>query len=154
MRRKMHIDFSPDGEYELIEISSNLPEYKLCFHINQRLKWKLIRLDDMTIAEAKKKSTHYCIFYYPMDEYTEVFLIGDSCGNKSLMASYYLIIKGTIRENSREKMMDILSNTEGILSTNPISKPENTITDTKTSAAYRIENILLELEYHLLNLSK
>lgn len=151
-RKKMHVDFSPDADYELIEISTNLPEYRLCFNLNQRLKWKLARLEDMKMIEGKNNVRDFCIFHYLRDEYSEIFLLGNSCGEKFLMSSFYLIINGVIRENVLERILQVISETEGVLSANKISK-QRQLNAAKTASTIMIENILVELEYHLLHLA-
>ena len=70
-KNKLNIDF--DFDFLLWGLTSNYPDYKLCWKLNQIFEWKLIRIEDIeffpVVGEDPILFSHF-EFPIPEDHYS------------------------------------------------------------------------------------
>jgi len=109
MARKLKLKIDYFEEYHMLAIVSHLKDYRLAYHINQKLGSHLKKFDDLTIVNGGEHNyTWYCC--HEKENHMRVYLIGNSDKNAKLIPSrkeidFFLLIKNAI---NTEKVDHIL----------------------------------------------
>ena len=121
MKKKLKIEFDIHSEYTLFGISSQLKDYRLAFHINNDLKFKFKRLDDLHYANGKISEGNKFSFYYYFDEdsHQTFFLISNKNKNGILLSStkqmdYFFIIKDDIKTTKKQQILSLIRNIKNV----------------------------------------
>ncbi len=138
MARKLQLKIDYFDEYDMLAIVSHLKDYRLAFHINQKLGSHLKKFDDLVILNAEEQNyTWYCC--HEKENHMTVYLIGNSFKGSKLIPSrkeidFFLLIKNAINS---EKVDDILKEIRSIRDVVGVFKQE--------MASIKDMDVLLEL---------
>lgn len=113
---KEEIDYS---EFKLIGISASLPDFTLCFHLNQILQADFQRLDD---HEVVVKNGQKSVFFRQFQWYDELrdwqyLFVDNRSGNELLFpeisgVDYILKISGTLTNEDAQPLLKALKDLE------------------------------------------
>jgi hypothetical protein len=100
MARKLKLKIDYFDEYHMLAIVSHLKDYRLAYHINQKLGSHLKKYDDLAISNGDVQNyTWYCC--HERENNMTVYLIGNSSKGSKLIPSrkeidFFLLIKNAI----------------------------------------------------------
>ncbi len=122
MAAKKHtLTVSADDEYTLLGISSDEPDYKLCWLINQKARFSLIRGEDISLYDKKNEKEQLFSFFQYMDENKHIVyrLIGNRAETGYFLPElsnidYILHIQGDITAESVKEVMTLVSSVSSI----------------------------------------
>jgi len=107
---KLNIDLKPD--FELVGISTPLLAHKVSFFLNSSLKFRLNRIDDLEVIDAKNKSSHFFKrFEYHDDQFRKTYYLisnkdqGKFCLPDYPMLDYIILVKGNYEEEEKSKLV-------------------------------------------------
>ena len=115
MARKLKLKIDYFDEFHLLAIVSYMKDYRLAYHINQKLGSHLKKFDDLAISNGDEQNyTWYCC--HEKENHMRVYLIGNSDKGARLIPSrkeidFFLLIKNAI---NLEKVDDILKKIRSI----------------------------------------
>lgn len=105
-KKKNIVHYMPFENVHIIGIASTLVDYKLAFYINEKFKFNLIRIDEITIDSPYQYSQYY---YYEGENKNTFNLLSlknkDHCCTKELQnLDYVLIVREDIDSNRLEQL--------------------------------------------------
>lgn len=145
-----------DAAFIVFEISSTLNEIRICHQLNKKLKLHFEKLPDLVLSTSKIPEP-YQLFCYDLDDRTSYYLLCKSDQSHLIMPSYFLLIQNMPILLKPEKLMDDISSIEGVTSVNRIEFPSDEVHSINKKAQKKAEllnSIFMDMEYHLLELSK
>jgi len=149
--RKLNLEFDVGDGYKLYEIETGLPDYKLSFRLNQNLRWKMKRKHNLQVFHNKSgKKSEFSLFYHQYDDFAGFYLICPIQDQTVLLAVYYLVIRGSIHLHQEKTIVDGIGSVAGVLG---IQKVQTNGSRLSSAKAVFIENLLYDLEYHLLEIA-
>ena len=115
-----------DYDFILIGISSNMPDYRICWAINNALFLQLEKVDDYELFDKQKKisapdlfeKNHQSTFSHYMEENEETFcsyhLLSNIGTGVALVpehkkVNYLLLVKGPITKSEKREMLENLN---------------------------------------------
>ena len=118
-KNKLNIDF--DFDFLLWGLTSNYPDYKLCWKLNQIFEWKLIRIEDVVffpvVGEDPILFSHF-EFPIPEDHYSIELVKQKNNGfallNELKNFDYLLIVRGERDFFDQEEITNYLNKIPGI----------------------------------------
>jgi len=144
-------------DFVIYDLSTDLPEYTLAFHLNRKLGTQLEREADLKVYHTTSKNPETFSFYFCMHERSRnIFLIHSLDGQQTLMKSYFLIFQGNF---GRDELTGIISGIETIESVLNINEIQLEPMSAKVSAALKkklalVNAILTDLEYHMIEVGR
>lgn len=149
--RKLKLEFDVGDGYTLYEIETGLPDYKLSFRLNQALRWKIKRQHNLQVFNPKTgKKSEFSLFFYPHDDFAGFYLLCPMPEQTVLLAVYYLVIRGSIHLHQEERIADRIAAVEGVFGIQRIQPNGSGLSSAKAGF---IENLIYDLEYHLLDMA-
>lgn len=145
-----------DAAFVVFEISASLNELQICHQLNKKLKLHFEKLPDLMLKTSKEPES-YQLFCYDHDDRTSFYLLCKSDQSHLIMPSYFLLIQNIPILMKPEKIMDDISLVDGVASVNQLDFPSFIDQPAMKSAQKKTEllnSIFMDLEYHLLDLSK
>lgn len=115
MARKLQLKIDYFEEYHMLAIVSHMKDYKLAYHINQKMGSHLKKFDDLTIVNGGEHNyAWYCC--HEKENHMRVYLIGNSAKGSKLIPSrkeidFFLLIKNAI---NTQKVNDMLKEIRSI----------------------------------------
>jgi hypothetical protein len=109
MARKLKLKIDYFDEYHMLAIVSHLKDYRLAYHINQKLGSHLKKFDDLVIRNGDEQNyTWYCC--HEKENHMRVYLIGNSAKGSKLIPSrkeidFFLLIKNAINTEKVEHIL-------------------------------------------------
>ncbi len=153
MPKKFKLDIAFENETVLIGISAHLKDYRLVWFINKQLGFKFIKTEDFAYsANKQKKELNFSCYYYKDEANFSTYYF---LSNISQPSSYNLI--------NEHKQADYLmfcerpdQNKNTKLLITDIKKTPNVLTAFEINQAdiKYINNILSDLELHIINIEK
>jgi hypothetical protein len=118
-KSKLNIDF--DYDFLIWGLTSNFPDYKLCWKLNQIFEWKLIRNDDIKYFPiVGEEPIFFSHFEYPIpeDHYSIELVKQKNDGfvllNELKNFDYLLIVRGARDFFNQEELTIYLNKIQGI----------------------------------------
>jgi hypothetical protein len=136
--------------YTLAGISCHQKDYRLAFLLNESLRIRLTRLDDMPyLAPGAKEPVLYSLYRWrDEDQYNTYYLLTNRSDESLLIpqvkqADFLMLIEGPFKRKQQDDLLSRLRKVPNVLTAFPIS----------FSAVKNYESILTDLELHLNDLS-
>lgn len=110
------LESSITEEFKILEITTQLPDYKLAFYINEITKFALKKINDIDIFNSSNnKLEPYSLFYFK-DLYShEYFLLKKTNQLNSLLPYFLLFIKGIQTDEEFEILQSNILNIDNVL---------------------------------------
>ncbi|MCX6295021.1 MAG: IPExxxVDY family protein [Bacteroidetes bacterium] len=109
---KYTLEIEYDYDFVLIGISSHEKDYRICWALNNKLGFNLVKIDPLEIKDKKQdEPSHFSLFSFEQpDAFMEYFIIANRSEKGLLIpeqkqVDYFFIIRGEI-EN--ENVMEIV----------------------------------------------
>jgi len=125
MAKKLHLKIDYFEEYHMLAIVSHLKDYRLAFHINQKLGSHFKKYDDLKIVngDIHKHAWYYC---HDKKDHMTLYLISNSSQGIKLIPSkreidFFLLIKNAISSEKIDKIareIRSIQNVVGVFSQN------------------------------------
>lgn len=150
MKKKLLLDIEPSDENKLIGISSHLKDYRLCFHLNKTLGFQFKKIDDLVLHnDNENNGKKFSLFYFNyIENYVKFFLIENRNKEGVLISEfrqfdYFIFINGALNTEKTSTLVKSIRSCSGVLMVSEIN----------INSIKKIQNILSDLELHMLNLS-
>jgi len=147
MAKKLSIPVSLSEEYTIIGIACHLKEYRISFQINQALRIRLRRMEDLIIEEADvADNKQYALYSYDdMDRRFCYLLLTNHHQEGKLLGSlkqtdYFLIISQILSQDELERIILRIRKVQGVLTAYQIHARD--VRD--------MDLLLIDLEMHLM----
>lgn len=142
MAKKVILQTRPEPIlFTLFGISCHLKDYRLSYHLNQRLELAFVKMDDFL----------GCSFYYYRDDDRQnaYYLLGNRGQDSILLpdlkqTDFLLLVEGAIKKNQKEKLLEQIKGIQNILTTFEV----------RFETIKHYEALLTDLELHLMNIRK
>ncbi|MCF8296872.1 MAG: IPExxxVDY family protein [Saprospiraceae bacterium] len=151
MKKKLLLDFEPSEENNLIGISSHLKDYRLSFYINKALGFQFKKIDDLVIHNGTENNgKSFSLYYFDYTEnYVQFFLIENRNPNGVLISEfkhfdYFIFINGALNIDKTSTLIKSIRSCDGVLMVSEID----------ISTIKKLQNILSDLELHMMKLNK
>jgi len=139
------------GDFQVVEISSQLPDYKLCFHLNTALGIKLTKRDDLKIyPEGRKKADVYTIYIYEQDYQTVFYYLRKNSQPGSLAPLSFLMITKPLTEVQFTELLENVSKITDVFDARQVLLTSESASAAMMKTHQEINNILTELELYLI----
>jgi hypothetical protein len=137
--------------YTLVGISCHHRDYRISFLLNQALEFNLVKHEDLTVPVAGSEGTSCYSFYFYRDEdlRNAYYLLSNRSDEQVLIpemkqVDFILIVEGEFTKNRKDTVLKAIRNIPNVLMANEI----------KFTAIKNYENLLTELELHMISLLK
>jgi len=144
-------------DFTIFDLATSLPDYKLAYFLNNKLRFHLERADDLEVSQPNSEKPDIFSFYYcEKDKGRTMFLIHDINTVNLLMKNFFLIIQGYFSPNEKEALINGISSISEILNLNEIKlKDEGTqqLASLKKKTAF-LNTMLTDLEFHLIDMKR
>ncbi|MDR0364738.1 MAG: hypothetical protein LBH92_06965 [Bacteroidales bacterium] len=148
-------EVSFEKDYCVIGVSSNLPDYKLAWSLNEKLDAKFDRVEALEVFDEQKNAmSELPLFMWNPYETVSYFLCQPSAAN-SLFNPALIIIQGSEKEeniNSFIARIEALTEFVSFVETIPLST--NSRNKKQKDYIKSINNLISELEIHAVSLKK
>jgi hypothetical protein len=127
--------------FTLFGISCHLKDYRLSYHLNQRLELSLVKMDDFQGFS----------FYFCRDEdcYNSYYLLGNR-GQESILlpdlkqTDFILLLEGPAKKTQKERLLNSIKGIQNVL----------TAFEVRFETIKNYNTMLTDLELHLMNILK
>ncbi len=147
MAKKLSIPVSLSDEYTIIAIACHLKEYRISFQLNQSLRIRLRRYEDLLLEEADvSRNRNYALYSYDdQDQRCFYFLLANHHPEGKLLGSlkqtdYFLIISQLLPKEDLNRIVLNIRSIQGVLTAYHI----------QSSDTRNIDLLLNDLEMHLM----
>ena len=152
MAKKIYLDDKPDPVfYTLLGISCHLKDYRLSFLLNQHLGFAFAKMDDLRVNSPVHKSEADFSFYNSFNEEKlfSYYLIANRSQDFILVPEmkqidFILFVEGKCNKQGRGSLIKKIRMVPGIL----------TAIEIDFAAIKNIENLLTDIEMHVMNIRK
>lgn len=151
MPRKLKLDSSLDKDYTLIGIMSHHRDYRLIWSINEKLKLRLVKFDDLrSFNDKKNESQEHSLYYSSEPQSFKSYFFITNHGEQGMLfqehrqTNYFLLIKGNVSPAMKNEIVKEIYTIGIVLTVHNI--PLSTIKN--------IDNFLSDLELHMLEIQK
>jgi hypothetical protein len=158
MKKKKFVPKSEQSDdFVIFDLSTDLPDYTLAFHLNKKLKAHLERETDLKVYYSSPRNPETFSFYFCEQERERyMFLIHSLDGQQTLMKNYFLIFQGNFNKEELGQIISAIETIESVLNINEIKLLS---TSKKVSAALKkklalLNAILNDLEYHMIDVGR
>lgn len=141
---KIDVDFTEDNS--LLGISCHKKDYWFAYHLNDRLKIDLKRLDDFPFYQGRLEALlHYALFHHcQQDDQLGFYLIANHNQKSPLFpelanTDYFLLVQGRLKDEKKEWLLKAIRSIQGVLTAY--------FPDVKILKEY--DNFLNDLELHM-----
>jgi len=150
MARKILRDtYSEPVYYTLIGISCHLKDYRLSYLLNNKLEFVFTKQQDLVITlQEKNEATNFSFYFYKDDDQINSYwLIGNRNEEYVLLPElkqldFLLMVEGDFKKNRKDTLLKVVSSIPNVL----------TAYEIKLSGIRNFENLLTEMEIHLMNI--
>lgn len=105
---KYKLDIVPEIDFDLIGISCHQPDYKLCWHLNQKVNFKLEKLNDVSLSIQNKTSRHSYFMFDDVENYMIIELFKNKGNSQILIPDYPSLDYFLKLENNTQYNLDDL----------------------------------------------
>ncbi|HNQ60270.1 MAG TPA: IPExxxVDY family protein [Bacteroidales bacterium] len=147
---KTLIESELNENYRIYSLSTDLPDYKLCYSLNRQLKWDFRRRSHLHLTFVKKNSPRqFSLFQYELDQFARFFLLYPFSEQIIVLPNCFFILQGCIHLSTEQKILETIRWIDGIHSFYFID-----IQNPNASSAIHdfFDSLIYDLEYHLLQL--
>jgi len=120
-KKAYKLDINPEYEFILIGIVSFDKDYRLCWSVNKELGLKLVKTDNLEIANDKyPEPQKFSVYnYYNEDSMIDYNFISNKCEYGFLIEElknidYFLQVSGEFADNFKQDIINMLKRTEGV----------------------------------------
>lgn len=151
--------FKPQTEqhqdFTILNVSTNMVDYLLAFHLNKHLDISLSRENDLPVYLEGDNPTFFSLYYFNKEQLTEYFLIQNMADQNQLINNFLFIVRGFFGETDTAELVSQVTDICDILNINKIDLRENSQSKAKTNKTITLVNtILTDLEYHMIETKK
>jgi hypothetical protein len=151
MAKRVFLDIHPaPAWYTLVGISCHFRDYRLSYLLNENLRFRLVKLDDLPfLALGSNEPSLFSLYRWrDDDQYNTYYLIANRSEDSLLIpqirqADFLLLIEGPFKKKQQEDLLSRLRKVPNVLTAFGIP----------FSSVKNYENILTDLELHLNDLS-
>ena len=142
-------------DFQVVEISSQLPDYKLCFHLNTSLGLRLTKKDDLKIIpEGRKKADNYTFYMFTQDYRTVFYYLRKASQPGSLAPLSYLMVTKHLPLDQFAELLTNVAKISDVFDAREVSLGLKNGTPAMMKTRQEINNILTELELYLIEPKK
>ncbi len=126
----LRLESSISENFKILEITTQLADYKLAFFINDIIGFSLKRINDVEVYNsATKKLEPYSLFYFKNNYSYEYFLLNKSKQENSLLPYFLMFIKGLQTKEELEMLETDIKKIDNIFYVRPLeqSNPNRSI---------------------------
>lgn len=143
------------GEFQVVEISSQLPDYMLCFHLNTSLGIKLSKKDDLKIhLEGRKKVDIYSIYIYNQNPHTTFYYMRKTSQPGSLAPLSYLMITKPLLADLFREIVENVAKIKDVFDVREVPLIYENGTPAMIKTRQEVNTILTDLELSLIEPKK
>lgn len=101
-----------DFDFILISITSQLKDYRLCYHINKMLSFNFIKMEDLEIVYSGLSPRYHSRYLHQMTELSPQFYLISNKGTEGYLipelkeTDYFIVIKEFIDDEDLEYFMN------------------------------------------------
>jgi hypothetical protein len=152
LAKKFHIETrSEPALFTLVGISCHLKDYRLSYLLNQQLELAFGKMEDLMFAPVQSKEPDSFSFYLCRDEdrFNTYYLLSNR-GQETLLAGelkqadFLLLVEGPFKKSQLDALLGSVKKIPQVL----------TAFEIRFSTVKNFENILIELEMHLMNITR
>jgi hypothetical protein len=152
MAKKFHIETrSEPALFTLIGISCHIKDYRLSFLLNQELALAFGKMEDLAMTTAASREPDSFSFYFCRDEdqFNTYYLLSNR-GQESVLvaelkqADYLLLVEGPFKKSQLDALLGSIRKIPQVL----------TCFEIKFSLIKNFENLLTDLELHLMKINR
>lgn len=147
--KRLHL--IPDTEiinhFRVYGVETHLPDYKLTLRLNQKLHWRMRRMQGFRIFGEKPGTFEdFTLYHYEWNAFAGLFLVNPASQISTLLPFSYFIIRGSLMPRQEKLVLSLMEAVEGIDKVQYIDVQSNDL-----SASYRswLMNLLSDLEFHI-----
>ena len=113
---KVELDF----DFKLISVTSQLKDYRLCYHINKNLSFNFTKIDDLEIKYTGLAARYHSRYLHQYNEFSPQFYLIANKGTESYLipelkeTDYFIIIKNFIDEEDLDYFLNGLKQIKDI----------------------------------------
>ncbi|MCX6249631.1 MAG: IPExxxVDY family protein [Bacteroidetes bacterium] len=152
MAKKVLLDIhSEPTYYTLIGLACHLRDYRLSYHLNKKLEFSFVKEQELCITlPGKQGYAGFSFFYYKDEDHQNAYcLIANRSESLILVPEmkqldFVLLVEGEFKKNRKDGLIRCISTIPNVLTAFEIK-----LTDVKN-----YENILTDIELHLINVIK
>jgi hypothetical protein len=152
MAKKFHIETrSEPAVFTLIGISCHIKDYRLSFLLNQEPELGFVKMEDLVVTTAASREPDNFSFYFCRDEdrFNTYYLLSNR-GQESILvtelkqADFLLLVEGPFKKSQLDALLASIRKITQVLACFEI----------RFSAIKNFENLLTDLELHLMNINR
>ena len=152
MAKKFNIETrSEPALFTLIGISCHIKDYRLSFLLNQELELGFGKMDDLVVTPVQAEDPDSFSFYFCRDEdrFNTYYLLSNR-GQESVLVGelkqvdFLLLVEGPFKKSQLDALIGSVKKIPQVL----------TCFEIRFSAIKNFENLLADLELHLMNISR
>lgn len=145
------IESELNENYKIFSLSTDLPDYKLCYSLNHYLKWDFRRISHLQLSnDYDNLPGQFSLFHYEYDQFANFFLLYPISEQLILLPNCFFILCGSIHLHTEQNILGIINNINGVYSVNYIELPSGV----SPHIANYFDSLIYDLEYHLLELMR
>lgn len=139
------------GDFQVVAISSQLPDYKQCYHINSCLGIKLTKKDDFRVyTEGIKIPETYSIYIDLLDDKTTYYFLRKNNQADFLAPVSFLLVTIPLPDDLFREMLVKVTGIEGVFDAGEVPLSERIAKPALMKNRQEIFNILAEMELYLM----
>lgn len=133
--------------FSVYVIETHLPDYKLTLRLNQRLRWRMRRMQSFRMfGEKPGIFEEFTLYHYEWNDLAGLFLVIPLSQVNTLMPLSYFIIRGSILLNQEKFMISQIAAVEDIERLYKLDLRTNQLSATLRNT---LINLLTDLEFHV-----
>ncbi|MGC8865753.1 MAG: hypothetical protein ACP5O2_08540 [Bacteroidales bacterium] len=146
-RLQLDPDLEISSHFRVFGLETQLPDYKLTLRLNQKLRWRMRRVNSFRVFGKRPGAFEdFALYHYEWNDYAGLFLVIPISQINSLVPLSYFLIRGSLLPQQEKVMLSLIEAVEGIINIYPIDW-----TSGQWPKTYRdwLRNLLIDLEYHI-----
>ncbi|MCD4744786.1 MAG: IPExxxVDY family protein [Bacteroidales bacterium] len=151
MSKKLRLNVEYKPEYVIFGVSCHKKDYWIAFHLNNVLNFNFTRIDDFIFnSQKKKEAISFPLFYFEDKEKLNTYYFISNYNPKGKLISaykqtdYFLFINGLFNTQQKESLIKTIKSIKNVL----------TVFEINLLSIKNIDDILSDLELHILKLNK
>ncbi len=135
------------NHFRVYGVETHLPDYKLTLRLNQKLRWRMRRMQGFRMFGNKPGTFEdFTLYHYEWNEFAGLFLVNPADQINSLLPFSYFIIRGSLMPHQEKLALSLMESVEGIDKVQCID-----IQSDQLSSSYRnwLISLLTDLEFYI-----
>jgi hypothetical protein len=146
-RMQLISDLEITTHFRVFGIETHLPDYKLTLRLNQKLRWRMRRMQGFRIFGGKPGAFEdFTLYHYEWNTFAGLFLVNPISQINTLLPFSYFIIRGGLLPQQEKLMLAMIESVEGVDKIHSID-----LYSGQLSPSYRnwLIHLLIDLEFHI-----